>query len=343
VIVLVLSLGSALALLATVYNDRDFERFRRSGFKSLVVEGVVAPANRFYSGLLLRHPRALATFAAAWLARSTLPTPFTASAFYVTATFLLLRVLLFARYNARPFAPVWNDADALRVMRDMLSKVDDLFLRLDINYVCADGVVLGYARNGRFIPWDGDIDLAVDQAGWQRFITLGAELAERGLGLDLTHDPHMAVIYSRERPMIHSPVEMRGFAHSWPHIEVSAMSEFDQWPGKVIIGGKAIAREYIRPALRARVEGVEVNLPGQPQHYVHAAFGPDCIDTFVPEAFCNRHRFGYSWPKCATKTPQVSSIHFALLVLLGLIADAFTAHKGFYLLKLSLLCAILAP
>lgn len=339
VIQLVSAATSAIVILALVYHDRAFEDFRRSPFKARAV-GLVDRVNRVYSALLLNHAAAVATVAAAWLVRHFLPAAVAGFAFYLTATFLFLRCLLFVRYNHRPFAAVWDDRSR-EAIREILGQVDRFFRERGITYVCSHGAVLGCLRTGGLVPWDGDIDIAVDRKTWRSLGELAPSLRALRLGLDLEHNANMAIISSLDRPVIYSPVEMRGFGHSWPHLEIYEMEE--PAPDRLHIDDTTVPRDCVLPPRRARLEGVEVNLPCEPERFVKLIYGEDCLHRFVPDPYCNRYRFGYSWPKFVTSTPHVSTAQFGLWVVFGLIADCFTLHKGLYLLKLAILAAVLYP
>ncbi len=51
-------------------------------------------------------------------------------------------------------------------LRGMLYFFDDLCRKNNIKYTILDGTLLGAVRNGGFIPWDGDVDVAVT---WKQF------------------------------------------------------------------------------------------------------------------------------------------------------------------------------
>ncbi len=51
-------------------------------------------------------------------------------------------------------------------LRGMLCFFDDLCRKNNIKYTILDGTLLGAVRNGGFIPWDGDVDVAVT---WKQF------------------------------------------------------------------------------------------------------------------------------------------------------------------------------
>lgn len=60
-----------------------------------------------------------------------------------------------------PFGSVWDEA-SLAMGRDLLRGVYEFLVSADLHPVIFYGTLLGAARNGKVIPWDGDFDLAID-------------------------------------------------------------------------------------------------------------------------------------------------------------------------------------
>jgi len=78
--------------------------------------------------------------------------------------------------NSRdPFESVW-DAASLSMARDLLRGVYEFLDTLDLHPVIFYGTLLGAARNGKVIPWDGDFDLAIDLRQRRRFVRALAHL-----------------------------------------------------------------------------------------------------------------------------------------------------------------------
>ncbi len=68
-------------------------------------------------------------------------------------------------------------AEIHELLNEMLQAVDDLCGRHAIRYTLYVGTLLGVIREGDFIPWDDDADLAMPLSDYRRFI----EIAEKEL------------------------------------------------------------------------------------------------------------------------------------------------------------------
>ncbi len=66
---------------------------------------------------------------------------------------------------------------------DMLYELDRVCKKLNISYFLDGGTLLGAARDGRFIPWDDDIDVAMLREDYDRFIREAPEEFEYPLFL----------------------------------------------------------------------------------------------------------------------------------------------------------------
>ena len=53
---------------------------------------------------------------------------------------------------------------------DMLYELDRVCKKLDVSYFLEAGTLLGAARDGRFIPWDDDIDVSMLRKDYDRFL-----------------------------------------------------------------------------------------------------------------------------------------------------------------------------
>ncbi len=104
----------------------------------------------------------------------------------------------------------------------MLREIDRICSKYDIQYMLDAGTLIGALREGGFIPWDDDVDIAMRREDWERFKTVAEselpdsmhlqtpmELAEDGVFYDFTprviykksqwHEPDEESAYFREK------------------------------------------------------------------------------------------------------------------------------------------------
>ena len=82
----------------------------------------------------------------------------------------------------------------------LIDKLDEICRKLDIGYFICGGSMLGYARNGGFIPWDDDIDVAMLRADYDRFMAeAGALLDDRFFLQTRQSDPEIPYLFSKLR------------------------------------------------------------------------------------------------------------------------------------------------
>ena len=82
----------------------------------------------------------------------------------------------------------------------LLDKVHEICEKLNIGYFICGGSMLGYARNGGFIPWDDDIDVAMLRADYDRFIAEAEPfLDERFFLQTRKKDPSIPYLFSKLR------------------------------------------------------------------------------------------------------------------------------------------------
>lgn len=86
---------------------------------------------------------------------------------------------------------VSSGSDGLKSLQDrlykMLIELDDFCRSNNINYTICCGSALGAYRHQGFIPWDDDLDIAMDIKEYRRFCKLLAEKPTRNLRLQ-THE-----------------------------------------------------------------------------------------------------------------------------------------------------------
>ena len=82
----------------------------------------------------------------------------------------------------------------------LLREFDRVCRKLKIGYFICGGTMLGYMRNGGFIPWDDDIDIAMLRADYDRFLAEAqAELGEKFFLQTRETDPRIPYLFSKVR------------------------------------------------------------------------------------------------------------------------------------------------
>ena len=57
-----------------------------------------------------------------------------------------------------------------RTLYQLLTELDEICRRNDIEYYMAGGTALGAVRGGGFLPWDDDIDLYITRKNWDKLV-----------------------------------------------------------------------------------------------------------------------------------------------------------------------------
>ena len=82
----------------------------------------------------------------------------------------------------------------------LIDKIDEICRKLDIGYFICGGSMLGYARNGGFIPWDDDIDVAMLRKDYDRFLAEAEPFLDERFFLQTRQkDPQIPYLFSKLR------------------------------------------------------------------------------------------------------------------------------------------------
>lgn len=82
----------------------------------------------------------------------------------------------------------------------LIDKVDEICRKLDIGYFICGGSMLGFMRNGGFIPWDDDIDVAMLRKDYDRFIREAQPYLDDRFFLQTRQtDPDIPYLFSKLR------------------------------------------------------------------------------------------------------------------------------------------------
>lgn len=95
-----------------------------------------------------------------------------------------------------------EDLDKIHnIQVEMLIELDRICRKYGIKYIISGGTLLGAVRNGKFIPWDDDIDVRMDRAEYIKFANACArELdTDRFFFQDHNTDPNYPWYYGKMR------------------------------------------------------------------------------------------------------------------------------------------------
>lgn len=188
--------------------------------------------------------------------------------------FVVLCVIMFAimmwdkrailHANKHPFHNVWSDDDGSGTTYQMrgavlVSKSESLFRDNDITMVPMFGTLLGFIRGRGMIPWDYNIDFAINSVEYDKIITLRRLALKEGLILENKGD-HIRITTDGE----------------WPWIRVFRMTKNDK---TVYINKNTrdveIALEDMFPYRSNLFNGVPMRLPNKPDSILSSLYGPN--------------------------------------------------------------------
>ena len=96
----------------------------------------------------------------------------------------------------------------------VLSEIDKICRRHDINWYADSGTMLGAVRHNGFIPWDDDVDIAIFRDEYERFLDYARNELPKGYLIFSSKDeqcenPFGRIVNGKE--VIYSPERLGGF------------------------------------------------------------------------------------------------------------------------------------
>lgn len=133
-----------------------------------------------------------------------------------------------------------SDSTRIKNMYQLMKDVHELFEKNGITYWANGGTLLGCVRHGGMIPWDDDLDIAIDQQDVSKVQAIESQLEAIGYELIITH---WLIIQLKEGSILDN---RRIFANKyvrWPWIDIFVFKKegskyvhatqhtLQRWPG----------------------------------------------------------------------------------------------------------------
>ena len=104
----------------------------------------------------------------------------------------------------------YNIRDLQLHLLDVLLRIDAAFRRAGLRYYLVDGSLIGAVREGGFIPWDDDMDIAVPRPDYERLIRYSRDILPEGLEFvchenDPSYPLHFGKIQDAQTTLIERP------------------------------------------------------------------------------------------------------------------------------------------
>ena len=120
--------------------------------------------------------------------------------------------------NPRPFKDVWTgstkDGKSHReLVKDILERTQAVLSNRGISMVAVFGTLLGVARHEGLIPWDDDLDFAIDEKKLSTLLSMKDELSRSNLGIT-RYSPGLLKIFDLDQPLL------PGLEWSWPFVDI---------------------------------------------------------------------------------------------------------------------------
>ena len=169
--------------------------------------------------------------------------------------------------------------DNLNKMKDLFFKVQDLLELYDIPFVCTYGTLLGIVRHkGKFIPWDDDVDIVVEDKYRSKIKNLESEFNKAGLALV----EHGAGSYDKLSYITGG--HNTGRAWSWPFVDIFYFKVEDNY----VIDGYDTDNHHVNdffPFKQVSLYDKKTWVPNNPEKVLEIDYGKDydkkCIfDTY---------------------------------------------------------------
>ena len=168
---------------------------------------------------------------------------------------------------------------------EMLRNLDSELISRNITYTLTDGVVIGWYRNQKLVPYDADLDMYIDGTFFKTRVwdeVFGNLTAKYEYQYKKVEDYKFKLQYSLNNTL---SIDI------WPYFNIKLRTQYGEIaPGEWLTfvyhsGTTAIRMDEYFPPKRTTIEGVPCNVPRDTINYLNKNYGPT-PEHWLPEMTC---------------------------------------------------------
>lgn len=188
---------------------------------------------------------------------------------------------------------------------NLLKKTIEMLEEFDIKYFLVSGTLLGMVRHNGFIPWDDDIDLAVDGSILDKLSEMNKKYCNEIVFL-LKEDIVVKTCFKNSGNIISRSKTSRRWKeclldknekYRWPFIDLFV---YQQYGDKINFFGKNWNIDEFFPTTVSKFYDINVTIPKNPDYFLKYNYGSDYMTKCVASSynhqmeqyrFCNGKKF----------------------------------------------------
>ncbi|MDJ1480708.1 LicD family protein [Cytophagaceae bacterium YF14B1] len=132
---------------------------------------------------------------------------------------------------------LWNSDDK-ELIRKLLKIISTIGNELDIKLILEGGTLLGYVRHGMIIPWDDDVDIAINELEIKLFLDALTFNHSNVIEYDLFHEEKGCKFY---KIWLKEGYSIPNCHHKWPFIDIWMLKEVNNHITLDSVGKKGLA------------------------------------------------------------------------------------------------------
>ena len=151
---------------------------------------------------------------------------------------------------------------------DLLRKLDEICSRFNLTYFLVAGSLLGQARMGKMMPWDDDLDVAMESGDTEKFVDIVA--GDTDATRLKTVRPASTVKFFSDFYYTNRPKDK---PWNWPFIDIFPFERVND--GKIRLEGDTFENDIVFPLQRVTFEGIRIPAPKQIRRFLELSFNRD--------------------------------------------------------------------